>query len=395
MFYLFKTRPPSRRIQAYRLFFPAASIYAALVIPLTVHAMTSGTGWPAGLIGTGHAYEMLFGFALALIASYLLGPMNQFPLVLLFLLWCAARISSVFYPDSIVALVLTPVFALILSGLLAPKFLAAKKWRNRMISPLIILIGLLPLIQASTRMQGAAITGQQIPIIAIVLLSLLMAFMGGRIIAPAAAGSFYAKGSNLVARVQPRIEAALIILMSIAVIALALPGMNDRAAGLMLSAAGIFALIRLVRWRLWQLSERPDLISLGTGYLWLALGLCAIGATLLAGRPASAVLHLIAIGALGTLSICVMTRIHRQRTKQDMSGGTLLIPAVILIAVATVVRVGVEPGLFQASSWLWTAASCWSLAYILTALQFVPAKRNTLQVKNCTDTPASSGENHA
>src|SRR5690554_7645944 len=61
-----RTRP------AFTLFFPLAALLAAVAVPLSMFAMLSGTGWPAGLVGVGHGFELIFGFALALIAGYTL-----------------------------------------------------------------------------------------------------------------------------------------------------------------------------------------------------------------------------------------------------------------------------------------------------------------------------------
>ncbi|HTN33970.1 MAG TPA: NnrS family protein, partial [Marinobacter sp.] len=85
-----KARKP---VHAFWLFFPAASILAALAVPLSVYTVASGTGWPSGLLGAGHGHELIFGFALALIAGYTLGPQPRSILLPLFSLWLLARIA--------------------------------------------------------------------------------------------------------------------------------------------------------------------------------------------------------------------------------------------------------------------------------------------------------------
>ena len=51
---------------------------------MSIYAALSGYGWPPGLIGAGHGHELIFGFALALIAGYTLGPQPRRAPVLLF-----------------------------------------------------------------------------------------------------------------------------------------------------------------------------------------------------------------------------------------------------------------------------------------------------------------------
>src|SRR5690554_7653742 len=135
-----RTRP------AFTLFFPLATLLAALAVPLSMFAMLSGTGWPAGLVGVGHGYELIFGFALALIAGYTLGPQPRSILLPLFSLWLLARIAWLIAPESFIAQVLSPAFALLLARYVVPRFNAAKKWRNKVAGPLILLLCILALI---------------------------------------------------------------------------------------------------------------------------------------------------------------------------------------------------------------------------------------------------------
>src|SRR5665647_2278095 len=66
----------SRRLVAGNVvFFPMATVYAIFVLPASVLAMLGLTGtFPALASTTGHAHEMLFGFALAVVAGNQLGP---------------------------------------------------------------------------------------------------------------------------------------------------------------------------------------------------------------------------------------------------------------------------------------------------------------------------------
>jgi uncharacterized protein involved in response to NO len=50
------------------------------------------------------------------------------------------------------------------------------------------------------------------------------------------------------------------------------PGCIQVSAAAMIIAA-VLAAARLVRWRLWALRGRPDLLCVASGYGWLAAGL--------------------------------------------------------------------------------------------------------------------------
>lgn len=364
-------RQPLEKIQAYRPFFPAASLYAAIVIPLSVYVMKSGGMWPPGLAGFGHAHEMLFGFALALVAGYTLGPMEKPSLFILLTLWLTARLASLILPAGLPAGLLDAVFALALAKLIVPRFLAAKKWRNRIVSPLLLGLCALPIAYSIA-------TGRHVLFLQSVLLfSLLMAFMGGRIIAPAVAGESERHGLALDSRVQPRLEAALIVMITIAALTLLFPN-GQAPAGLVTGIAGLVAASRLYRWRLWRCRRRPDLIALGAGYGWLALGLALFGGGLFLNVFVTTALHVITVGALGTLSTGVMLRLHAQHTSRRPPPAPLVSVTAALIALATLSRVAADLFIGQSTPLLWAAACAWSCAYLATALYLMSGmKRDT------------------
>ncbi|MDO6822730.1 NnrS family protein [Marinobacter sp. 1_MG-2023] len=358
----------SRKPQAFWLFFPAASLLATIAVPLSVWAVWSGTGFPAGLLGAGHGHELIFGFALALIAGYTLGPQLASVLYPLFGLWLAARLSWIFFPDTLIAQLLGPAFALLLAWHVAPRFNAAKKWRNRMVGPLILLICLLAVAFWLSAEQGilnfswlpgpfklmhSAITG----------LLLLMTFMGGRIIAPAVAGTLEKKGIPLEARVQPRIEGMLIVVLGCAVFLVAFPIANAVTGSLLVIGSGLITL-RALRWKLWLCPERPDLLVLGVGYLWLAVGAAAIGLALLRETALAPALHLITIGALGTLSTSVMLRLAWQRSYRKPPAAGEVFPIAAILSGSAISRFFAGESPFAEPSLLWLSASLWALAYL-------------------------------
>lgn len=348
---------------AYQVFYPVACLYAALAVPLSVFAITIGQGRPLALVGLGHGFEMLFGFALAVVAGYTLGSVKNHVLLALFLIWLSARIAQFAAPFSLTALALSMLFGLVLAWLVVPRFVAAKKWRNKLLMPLLGGLFVLPATFLIMQHAGSANLSRLVLHEAVLFFSLLMTFMGGRIIAPAVAGELKKQGYDLKARVQPRVEAALIILLVIAVPVLAVPG-GEITAGAMIAAAGLLILFRLLRWQPWRWRTRLDLISLCAGYAWLGVGLCFLGTAIATGWHFSGALHMITVGALGTLTSGVMCRIHYQRLRRSPPPNlvTVWLAACILIAVIT--RVGAN---FAAGSQmillLWFSATAWALCF--------------------------------
>lgn len=351
---------------AHTWFFPAAALYAAIMLPLSLQIMTTQPSWLPGLAtGLGHGHEMLFGFALAVISGYLLGPLPTIQLGAMLGLWTVARLAFLLAPYSLLAAILNALFALLLAAQIAPKFMtAAKKWRNQAIGP--VLLGICGVAVATQlgRHSGGFIVQQTLLFEGILLISLLMLFMGGRIIAPAVAGHFHQLGQELDARVQPRIEGGLIIVMAAAILLYPLP-LGRIPASIALTAAGMLAAVRLARWRLWQCSARPDLLCLGTGYAWLALGLLLLAAAIHSELYRPVALHVITIGALGSLSLGVMARTRLQRAKADPAKSPLIIAGTVLIGLAVLARGVAGLGLLDTLTLLWLAALAWSLAFLL------------------------------
>lgn len=366
-----KTKP----FHSFWLFFPAAAIWAAVVVPLSIHSVLSGSGWPPGVLGAGHGHELVFGFALALIAGYTLGPQPWRILAPLFLLWLIARLCWVLAPDNLISQLLSPAFALLLARYAVPRFQAAKKWRNKVAGPLILALCLLAVVFWIATDAGDVpvlpVPGtRRVLITAILGLLLLMTFMGGRIIAPAVAGTLEKRGIPLEARVQPRIEGALLVFLSVAVLLTFVP-VADPVTGLLLVFSAVLILVRTLRWKLWHCMNRPDLLVLATGYLWLAVGAGITGVRLIQATDPLPALHVITIGALGTLSTSVTLRLAWQRARRAFPPAWQVLGIALAMTVAVLARLQAGTTPFSHPGMLWLSALCWSTAYGLVAIQLI------------------------
>jgi len=215
-----------RRYAAQAVFFPLAAAYAAVAVPLAVHGMTGGTPRLAGLsTPDGHAHEMLFGFVFAVVAGFTINRARAPALALLVSLWVAARGAFVLAPGDLASVVANAAFAIVVAGLAVPQFVrGAKKWRNRAIGPMLLMVSAALVVYHLADVRALVALRQLAVLEAVLVLSALMLFMGGRLIAPAAAGAQQSQGHTLEARVQPRLEAALLLLLLAAVVALPFPG---------------------------------------------------------------------------------------------------------------------------------------------------------------------------
>ncbi len=349
-------------------FFPVAALYAAFILPISVLALLGLIPAPPGLsTPSGHAHEMLFGFALAVVAGYLLGPQPLRLILSLLGCWALARLSFVLWPGSWLALASAATFAGAVAWKVLPRFFgAAKKWRNQSVAPLLAGLALLSAMAGS----GLGVAVERLLLVeALLLFATLMAFMGGRIIAPAMAGYAQSEGRRLDARVQPGLEGAVLILLGLAFVLNPLPWplLRQLAAALVISA-GVLSAIRLLRWQPWRCA-RADLLILLLGYAWLAFGLLLLGlGLLLPALSLSATLHALSVGALGSLTFAVMARTRLLYRFRDPAARPWIQAMALLISLAALARVVPALLALPQPGWLLIAAGCWSLAFLSLAL---------------------------
>jgi uncharacterized protein involved in response to NO len=344
--------------------FPLAACFGALMLPWSV-AGQFGWAWaPPGLhSAAGHGHEMLFGFALAVVMGYVSGPQPKQKILFQVVVWLGARLSFLFWPTALVASLCNAAFVILLAWQVVPVYLrTAKKWRNKSVAPIILGLAL-TVIFFHWFFVPVRPSLSRLLLEAVLLLSALMFFMGGRMLAPAIAGHLQTQQRHLKDRVQPWVEGSVLILLAVALLSNILPfEMAHQLAGVVLLVVASLTLVRILRWRIWFCLDRADLLALLAGYTWLVIGWIWIGTSLLSGWPAiTLALHAITVGALGTLTLTVMarTRMHRSLKQPDAIAGFYWV--VLLIAAAALMRLSL--GWLPLQATLLLAAGCWSLAF--------------------------------
>jgi uncharacterized protein involved in response to NO len=143
-------------------------------------------------------------------------------------------------------------------------------------------------------------------------------------------------------------------------------------AGVGLVAAGALLAARLLRWSGRHAIGEPIVLVLHLGYLWLAVALLLLGfAVALPSRvPASAAIHALTAGAVGTMTLAVMTRATRGHTGRPIIADHATIAIYFLVTVGALLRVvapftgGLYVPLLLAGGVLWPAAfALFVLAY--------------------------------
>ena len=366
----------------FRTFFLLAALWAAVAIPLwTLLFLGIGENMTPVFTRDWHVHEMLFGYGSAVIVGYMTiaganwtghYPVAGRPIVLLAALWLAGRAAMLAYPLlGPGAAVIDAAFLILFALALWREQLAASNWRN--LAPCIV-ISLLAVanvgFHARMIMPDLGTASERMTI---GLITFLIALMGGRLV-PSFTRNWMAR-RKLTPEPAPFGRIDLVILgMTGAALVLWVFLPFTTVSGALLAIAGTGLLVRLVRWRGWVAASEGMVLVLHLGYFWCALGLALLGASILAPAlvPGTAAVHALTAGAMGVMTLAVMTRTSRSHTRRERraDGATLLIYALANAAAATRVAAPFVPSLYL--ELLVLSAACWSLAFGLFALAYGP-----------------------
>ncbi|GAB4571207.1 MAG: NnrS family protein [Rhodothalassiaceae bacterium] len=360
-------------LRADRLFFPAAALHAALIVALRA-AEASGHSVLASLPPYWHGHEMLFGFAPALMAGYLLNGLGPDRIVLLFCAWLLARAGFFAQPERIEIaaplLLLYPLgLALLAGGRLSG---AAKSLRNALFPAILAAPPLaegLYLLDWPSQSGMAAHAG-----LALMsgLVTLMLFAMGGRIIAAATSGAHRSLGRTLPYTAQIDLEMAGVALLLPALLLDSLGRFPPIAGAASLAAGGIVAL-RLVRWQVLRLGRKSGLMPLHIAYGLLGCGLVFKGAAqILDLAPLFGASHLVYVGALGLLAALMTLRASRQRDRlSDMAHRRAEHAVMVLIGLSLPFRLAALFVPDEAPILIVIAAAFWSAGFLSLAALLV------------------------
>jgi uncharacterized protein involved in response to NO len=331
----------------FRPFFLAAGAWAAFGILLW---LPQYLGWFALPTRFGaldwHIHEMLYGYVAATIAGFLLTaipnwtgrlPVSGWPLAALAALWLAGRVAILLSAEigGVTAAAIDVSFLATLAAVAAREIIAGKNWRNlRVLAVLGVLIAGNIVFHAEVLMRGAADYGIRIAIAAIIL---LISLIGGRIV-PSFTNNWLARNNPGRRPVSfSRFDMATLAASALALIGwIAAPA--HAVSGALLLLAGVMQTLRLARWAGDRTLADRLVLVLHVGYAFVPLGFLLIGASAFTDAvPASAGIHAWTAGAIGLMTLAVMTRATLGHTGRALQAGaaTQGIYALILLAALT------------------------------------------------------------
>jgi len=369
----------------FRPFFFAAGLYAGFGIVawlLTVTAIWSPDGRLGGSLWHGH--EMLFGFAMAVVAGFFLTAVPNWTglprvqggfLMVLVAAWLAGRLA-IWSGDR-----LPDLGVMALDGAFLPLLLVTAAWfilakRNFRQAPLLVVLLFLAASNVVFHLQVADLIdgdpGRTL-LAAVDAVVLLIAVIGGRIVPSFTANMLRARGSEAEVRLRPPVDIGALVLTAVLLPLDWWGGVEELTAHIAL-IAGALHFWRLFGWQGHRTIGQPIVWVLHLGYGWLAAGLMIRGlAPMVGDLSATAAMHGLTIGAIGTMTLAVMSRAALGHTGRPLKAPSALWLAYLAPSFAVVLRLGADigPGDHYATLMALSGAS-WTAGFVLFLLIYAP-----------------------
>ncbi len=273
-----------------------------------------------------HAHEMLFGYTVAVIAGFLLTAVRNWtnqptpeglPLAGLAALWIAGRVL-VLAPWPLAAALVNAAFPVAVAAAIAVPLARSANRRNYFFVALLAFLGV-AVLAFHLGHQGALALPARLGLLAgLDIVLFVMAVMGGRVIPMFTNNGV--PGTN--ARRTPATE-RLALGSVLVLLAADLAQAPALVVGAVALAAAVANGVRLALWKPWRTLRTPLVWILHAAYAWIVMHLLlrALAAAGLVGE--SLALHALTLGAIGGLTIGMMTRTARGHTGQRARGRSL------------------------------------------------------------------------
>lgn len=333
----------------FRPFFFGAGVWAVVSLGLWLLILNGRVPAPESMGASAwHAHEMLFGYMVAVKAGFLLTaipnwtgrlPVRGLPLAWLASTWLAGRLAMLLSwnggaPYLVAAVDLA--FLAVFLGLVLREIFLGRNWRNLPIAGMLALSLLANGLMHAEAM-GAELggSGWRLGIGAVIL---LMTLIGGRI-TPSFTRNWLAKRGD--ARLPAPFglaDKAAIGLTSLVVLAWTVAP-DSRLTGVLALAAAAAQGVRLSRWRGLAALSDPLVLVLHAAYVWLPVGLGLVGLSVLTdGLSQTDALHGMTIGAMGTMTLAVMTRATLGHSGRALKAGRGTVMIYLLVTAAVLAR---------------------------------------------------------
>jgi len=363
----------------FRPFFLLAGFAGALLMAIWPPVWQGRLAAPAHYAASAwHGHEMLFGYAAAVIAGFLLTAVRNWTgrptwtgrrLGLLALLWLGGRLLpwAEGVPVSLLVTVDVAFLPLVALSLYRPLWDGQNRV-NRVFLPLLLLMGLANLLSHLQLLDLFAGLGDMRRVM-LDLVLLLIALVGGRVM------PFFTRSvlPGFEPTQRPWVERLTFVILALIVLIDLAPPLPGAVSGLLWLAFAMVQAIRLAGWFDVRMFRLPVLWVLHAGYAWLVLGAMLNGLARLGLFASTSALHALTVGAVGVFTIGMMARVANGHTGRPIDVTRFITFAFLAMNAAALIRV------FGTAQWgshylLWVdlSAALWVLGFVLFAWHYAP-----------------------
>ena len=360
----------------FRPFFLLASIFSALSIVLWGVRYSGWLPEPYLHGPVWHGHEMLFGFTLAVVAGFLLTAVRNWTaqptasggaLMALAALWIAGRVL-VLTPYATAAAIVNAAFPLALTVAIGTPLVRARNTRNYFFLGLLALMAVL-IAAVHVALLGVAVLPPRLGLVlGLDVMLFIMAVMGGRVIPMFTNNGVPGAGATR----HPQVERlALGSVLALLVVDLFQPASSVIAAVAL--AAFLAHCARLALWRGWRTLGTPLVWILHAAYGWIVVHLALRTLSAMGWLSDSLAIHALTVGAIGGLTLGMMTRTARGHTARPLVADRYETACYVLIMLAALIRVfgGMALPAWHIAS-IQLSAALWAAAYGLYAVRYWP-----------------------
>ncbi|MCK5002892.1 MAG: NnrS family protein [Gammaproteobacteria bacterium] len=340
--------------------------------------------WPMPLLNIDptlwHAHEMLFGYALAVIAGFLLAAVKNWTgqqtingrkLTALFLLWVIARLLPILNIGSIEIVALLDCLFILSTGIAVASPIIKVKQRAQTGVLAILLTMFIANIIYYAGLLGLIENGERIGIYSCLYLVLTLIFVMGRRVIP----FFIERGVDINVQLNNRKwldNSSMILLIALWIIDVL--QLQTQIAGALAGILFVLHAIRLFDWHTKALWKSSMLWVLYTAYSFLTLGFALKTASVWLDVSPFLSVHAFTVGGIGVLTLGMMSRVtlgHTGRNVQQPPRGLSI--AFALLLTGAFVRV-ILPLLLAGQYSIWIAISqlLWIAGFGLFVILFMP-----------------------
>jgi uncharacterized protein involved in response to NO len=365
----------------FRPFFLFAALYAAFSVPVWVGIWRGDLGWmPAMPANLWHGHEMIFGFAVAALAGFMLTAVPNWTggaaikgprLMLLVGVWAAGRIAA-FLPWPTLFAVVDLAFLPLLALILGPGILIRNGRRNGILVGILLLLAAVNSVIHFDGWNFVDLSGSWGLSVAIAIFALLIGIIGGRIVPAFTQGGMKMAGVPFVITAHRPIDLAAILSLVLYLLVTLFQAPETVLGGAALLAAAC-NLVRFLRWQGWKTWPVPLVWILHLGYAWLIAGLALTAVTDFTGALSPSMgRHALTAGAFSTMILAVMSRAALGHTGRLLIASRKTVGAYLFLTAAVFFRVIAPLGGEMESTMVEVAALLWSAAFLIFGFLYLP-----------------------